>query len=355
MQPVKFKSRESEVLFFDELKKEVSGYFSANGISQLANAEMVVKCVLWTVLWAGSWYSVILFKDQFWLAFSIGFFHMICHLMIAFNIAHDANHSALSSNKKVNSLAGYMIEFLGVNKQMWMMGHNQEHHSYINIHEHDTNIDGYKLLRLCPEEKWLKHHKYQWLYAPFVYALATLNYATFRDLKMMYRYVKTDRIKVSGQFLAEFFAFKAFYYTYMFIIPIFVFDVSFGLILSYFLVGHFVIGLFMVLTFLMPHLIEDTSYPLPVEGAIQHNWAVHVINTTGDFSANSRIMQWLAGGINLHIAHHLFPRICHVHYHRITPIIKSVAAKHGITYRQMPSFYAALKSHFGLLKTLSRP
>lgn len=355
MQSVKFKSVNNEVQFFEEVKKEVADYFTTHGLRQTGNTEMMVKSVLWVLLWMGSWWSVILFKDNFWLAFSIGLFHMVCHLMIAFNIAHDANHGALSSNARINQLAGYMIEFLGCNRRMWVIGHNQEHHSFVNIYGNDNNIDGYKLLRLCPQEKWLSHHKYQWLYAPFVYGLATLNYATFRDLKMIYRYVTAARIKISWSFMAEFIAFKAFYYLYVFVIPVFVFDVSFSLVLSYFLVGQFVIGLFMVLTFLMPHLIENTSYPLPENGTIQQNWAVHVINTTGDFSADSRVMQWFAGGINLHIAHHLFPRICHVHYHRITPIIKSVSERYGIQYRQMPTFLDALKSHFSLLKTLSRP
>jgi linoleoyl-CoA desaturase len=352
MQSIKFKSKSNETLFFDELKREINIYFLKNKLSSTANFEMVFKVVFWLVSWAVTWAAIIVFKDDFWLAFSIGTLHMFTHLMIAFNITHDANHSAISNNKTVNHVLGYLIEILGCNKKLWILGHNQDHHSFINIHEHDNNIDGYKLLRLCPQEKLLKHHKFQWLYAPFIYGLATLNYATFRDIKMMFRYVSKSKFKISASFLLEFFVFKVLYYSYIFLIPIFVFGVGFKVIISFFLLGHFINGMFLALVFLIPHLTENTSYPLPENGVVNKNWAVHVINTTGDFATQSKFMEWFVGGINLHVAHHLFPKICHVHYKNISPIIKKVSNKHGFVYREKPTFLAGLKSHFALLKHL---
>lgn len=354
MQAIKFKSLKSETLFFDDLKKEISNYFSTNNLEPTANFEMIFKVSFWIVSWMVTWSAIIIFKNDFWLAFSIGILHMFTHLMIAFNVTHDANHFAISKNKTVNTVFGYFIELLGCNKKLWMLGHNQDHHSFVNIHEHDNNIDGYKLLRLCPQEKLLKHHKYQWLYAPFIYGLATLNYATFRDLKMMVKYVANSKFKITAVFLLEFFLFKVLYYSYLFLIPIFVFGVDFKLILSFFLLGHFINGMFLALVFLIPHLTEDTSYPLPIEGTVNKNWAVHVINTTGDFATESKYMEWFVGGINLHVAHHLFPKVCHVHYKKLSPIIKLVSHKHGYVYREVPTFMGGLKSHFRLLKTLGK-
>jgi linoleoyl-CoA desaturase len=354
MQKIKFKSSPSGSLFYEDVKNQVNKYFTDNKISSLANNEMRMKCFFWISFWFLSLVAVIVLKEYLLIAFFIGVAHMFSHLMIAFNIAHDANHAALFKSKGLNNFFGYFMEVLGCNKKLWMIAHNQEHHTFINVHEHDNNIDGYKLLRFTPEDKWRKHHKFQHYYATFIYALSTLNYATFRDLKMLHRHVKLNKIKASVPYLAEFFFFKLFYYLYLFVIPVLVFKVPFLLVLSYFLVGHFINGVTLVFVFLTGHLTEEAHYPDVDNGNIENNWAVHVIKTTGDYSPNSKFLHWFMGSLNLHVAHHLFPKVCHVHYKKISPIIKAVANQHGYEYREIPTFSVAVASHFRLLKELGR-
>ncbi len=124
--------------------------------------------------------------------------------------------------------------------------------------------------------------------------------------------------------------------------------------MTYFLLGQFLNGITLVFVFLTGHLTEDTNFPVPEDGNIENNWAVHVVETTSDYSPKSRVLSWFTGCLNLHVAHHLFPKVCHVHYKHITPIIKSVAFKHGLEYREMPSFRYAVGSHFKLLKELGK-
>lgn len=354
-QTIKFGSSKEEINFFDTVRHDIGQYFKENNISKHANQEMIVKAILWIAGWVATWYSIILLKDHFFLAVLAGVVHMFMHVMIAFNITHDANHYAMFKSRQLNVVFGYLIELLGCSRKVWMMGHNEEHHSFINIHEHDNNIEGYKILRLCPKDEWLKHHRFQWLYAPLVYGLSTINYATFRDFKMIYRYWQTDKIKLNFLFVTEFLFFKILYYSYLILIPILVFGVSYKIILTYFFIGHFINGLFLALIFVTGHLTENTSYPVVQNQAISASWAVNVINTTGDYATKDKFLQWLVGGINLHVAHHLFPRICHVHYKDISPIIKKVTQDYGYVYREIPSLRAAFKSHFMLLKTLSSP
>lgn len=345
---ITFKSPKEKNAFYEDLTKQMDFYFKSKNINSYGNAEMYFKSILIISLWIASWYGFILYKDSFFLSILIGLVHMFSHVMIAFNIIHDANHNAMFKSKKLNKLFGHFIELLGSNRKLWIKSHNEEHHSYINIHDHDDNIQGYGLLRLCPYDEWLPHHKYQWLYAPFVYGLSTLNYATYREIKHLIR----DTKKKPAKFYAEFIFFKLLYYTYIFIIPIFVFGVNPMIIVTFFLLGHFINGVFLAVIFVIGHLTENTSYP-PLEGTVvNENWAIHVLKTTGDFSTKGHFLQWLVGGINLHVPHHLFPRICHVHYRKITPLIKEVAQKYNITYREIPSFRAALTSHFRLLKSL---
>ncbi|MFM7193869.1 MAG: hypothetical protein ACKOYP_03685, partial [Bacteroidota bacterium] len=52
-----------------------------------------------------------------------------------------------------------------------------------------------------------------------------------------------------------------------------------------------------------------------------------------------------------HLARHLFPHICHVHYRALTPIIRKVLNKHGIQYQGEPA-WKLLLSHFRALRML---
>ncbi|MEO8721607.1 MAG: hypothetical protein ABI297_00540 [Ginsengibacter sp.] len=52
--------------------------------------------------------------------------------------------------------------------------------------------------------------------------------------------------------------------------------------------------------------------------------------------------------------HHLYPRICHVHYKAISGIVKKTADEYNLRYNANPSFRGAILSHIRLLKKLGR-
>jgi linoleoyl-CoA desaturase len=56
------------------------------------------------------------------------------------------------------------------------------------------------------------------------------------------------------------------------------------------------------------------------------------------------------GGLNDQIEHHLFPRVCHVHYRQLSPIVESLAAKHGVSYHTCPTLWQAIRSHYRMLR-----
>jgi linoleoyl-CoA desaturase len=58
------------------------------------------------------------------------------------------------------------------------------------------------------------------------------------------------------------------------------------------------------------------------------------------------------GGLNFQVEHHLFPRISHVHYPAIAPIVKETAEEFGVPYQCNPTLGGAILSHVRLLKEL---
>ncbi len=78
---------------------------------------------------------------------------------------------------------------------------------------------------------------------------------------------------------------------------------TFSTVLFYYAVTAIVIGVAMALIFVLPHLVGEAKFPLPVPGTnrIESPWAVHHIETTLDFARESRIWTWLLGGLNFHM------------------------------------------------------
>ncbi|HEX2629911.1 MAG TPA: fatty acid desaturase, partial [Chitinophagaceae bacterium] len=81
-------------------------------------------------------------------------------------------------------------------------------------------------------------------------------------------------------------------------------------------------------------------------------WSEHELEATIDFAPSSRLINWITGGLNTHVAHHLYPSVCHTHYYAITPIIEQYCREQGYPYRK-ESLGNALISHFRFLKMLS--
>ena len=73
-----------------------------------------------------------------------------------------------------------------------------------------------------------------------------------------------------------------------------------------------------------------------------------------NFSRKNKILSWYVGGLNFQVEHHLFTRICHVHYPRIAPIVKQTAEEFGVPYLEYRTFGDAFRSHIRLLKEYGR-
>jgi linoleoyl-CoA desaturase len=118
---------------------------------------------------------------------------------------------------------------------------------------------------------------------------------------------------------------------------------------------HFVSGLILGVVFQAAHVVPDSSYPLPdSEGNIENNWGAHQLMTTSDFAPQNKLLSWLLGGLNHQVEHHLFPNISHVHYRKISPIVKETARKYNLPYHFQSSMLKGVRSHYTMLKKLGR-
>jgi linoleoyl-CoA desaturase len=85
------------------------------------------------------------------------------------------------------------------------------------------------------------------------------------------------------------------------------------------------------------------------------DWAVHQVQTTVDFCPGNRVLSWFLGGLNFQVEHHLFHRICHVHYPALTKVVQDACKDFGIRYASNDTLLAALRSHFRWLQRMGQP
>lgn len=74
-----------------------------------------------------------------------------------------------------------------------------------------------------------------------------------------------------------------------------------------------------------------------------------------DFAPRTPLLTWYLGGLTHQIEHHLFPRISHVHYAALAPIVREVCAEYGVAHRTHAHFRTAIASHLRHLKRLGQP
>ncbi len=278
---------------------------------------------------------------------------------IGLSVMHDANHGSYSKSPVINKLVSYSINFIGGHYLNWQLQHNTLHHTFTNIHGHDQDIGTQGLLRFSPHAPYKKIYRFQFLYAWFFYGLMTLTWVIKKDFEQLYTFKKSGLLEMrKKKFVPELFiliAWKLVYYLYMIVIPMIFMNVSWWQVLIGFVIIHYTGGLLLALVFQPAHVTEDLQFPLPDEsGNMENDWAVHQLYTTANYAPKSRILSWFVGGLNFQVEHHLFPTICHVHYKKISPIIKETAKEFNYPYHSHSTFIKALASHVRILKKFGR-
>jgi linoleoyl-CoA desaturase len=353
---LKFPKTKNE--FFATLNKRVNDYFKTKQISKHANASMVFKTIVMFSLYfipyalivsgtATSTWELLL------LVIVMGF----GVAGIGLSIMHDANHGAYSSKQWINNLLGYSLNLVGANAFNWKVQHNVLHHTYTNVYDADEDISPRGVLRMSPYSKRHFMHRFQHLYAWFLYGLMTIVWILVKDFKRLNQYHKDGLVKRQKTTIAKewgvLIATKLIYIGYMFVIPLLLTDLLWWQLLIGFLMMHYIAGFILAIIFQPAHVIDGTEYPEPdTEGNLEDVWAIHQLRTTTNFANNNRILSWYVGGLNYQVEHHLFPHVCHVHYRQISKIVKQTAEEYGLPYKSEPTFISALVSHAKLLKEL---
>ncbi|MDA3952511.1 MAG: acyl-CoA desaturase [Bacteroidales bacterium] len=346
--------------FIIELREKVKAYFKMKGIEEQGNLNLIFKTIFMLSLYFTPY--ILLLSGVFssftgvlicWILMGIG------QAGVGMGVMHDANHRSFSKNQKINKLMSNTLYLLGGSPLTWQHQHNTLHHGFTNIEGHDEDISPVGVLRFSPHKPLKKIHRYQHFYAWFFYGLMTILWVTTKDFKQLIRYDKSgvtlSNNKSFKQIMGDVIISKVIYYIVLMMVPMLILPFAWYWIVMFFLVMHFTSGFILTIIFQTAHVVPTSKYPVPDEnGTIENNWAVHQLYTTSDYSPKNRVFSWFIGGLNYQVEHHLFPNISHVHYRKLSKLVKEMADKYNLPYHVQPGFFKALREHTLMLKKLGR-
>jgi linoleoyl-CoA desaturase len=354
---VSFDNRTSKE-FIRELRRRVNHYFEANDLSKKANTAMVVKTVVLLTLTFGAYGLIMAGGFGVWTLWALCVVMGIGVAGCGFSVAHDALHGAYSSNKTVNKVLGLTFDLLGASGYLWKITHNVIHHTYTNIQGIDEDLEVSPLLRLSPESEHHAFHRAQHLYGFAVYGLSTLFWVFGKDYKYLLQkdLGPYEDISHPPKEVATLLGMKALYYTYMIVLPLWLLDVAWWQFAIGFVTIHLTAGVILGVVFQLAHVVEGPDHHTAHGTEMMEDaWLVHEIKTTANFARDNALLCWYVGGLNVQIEHHLFPRICSVHYPALSPIVEEVATEYGLPYHHNETFVGAVASHYRVLKRLGTP
>jgi linoleoyl-CoA desaturase len=341
--------------FHAALKARVADHFALPGSGGTHGGGAMLRKSALLFTWLLASYLLVMFATVTWwqaalLVVSIA----LAQAGIGFNVLHDANHGSYSSSPRLNrALAWIGCDLIGASSLNWKQRHNVLHHTYTNIEGLDDDLEAGALLRFAPWQPRRPMHRLQHFYFWALFALFPVRWFFLDDYLELWKGRIGSRPfpRPRGAALFWMLLGKAGYYTWAVALPLALHP---GWQLpALWLLGSAVLGNTLALTFQLAHCAGEASFfrsPLP--GAQQVEWAEHQVDTTIDFARGNALLTWYLGGLNYQVEHHLFPRICHLHYPALARIVEETCREHGVHYRSQPTFGAALLANLRWMRTL---
>jgi fatty acid desaturase len=295
-------------------------------------------------LLAAGWVAFAVLGDSWWQLVTAAFLAVV-FTQIAF-VGHDAGHRQLFRSRRANDLVGLVHANLltGISFGWWVPKHNA-HHSNPNHEDLDPDIS-ITALAFTPEQASSKHGlvrlvaRYQgWLFFPLlVLEAAHLHTASVKAVLGG----RSRANAVEGLLLV---VHLAAYLTALWLVlqPL--------QALVFLAVQQGLFGLYLGCSFAPNH----KGMPTLTE-ADKLDFVRRQVLTSRNV-AGSRLVDWLLGGLNYQIEHHLFPNMPRPNLRHAQPLIRAFCRQHDLAYVEASLFdsYAQAVRHLHAVGAPLRP
>ncbi|GAB3564346.1 acyl-CoA desaturase [Amycolatopsis endophytica] len=272
---------------------------------------------------AGAWVAFAFLGDTWWQLFVAALLAVVS-AQLAF-LGHDAGHKQIFRTRRPNDTIGTVHGgLIGMSYQSWISGHNK-HHANPNHEEHDPDLD-IPALAFTRGQASLKRGFLRWMakhQAALFFPLLMLEGLNLHvsGIRAVWR-GETKARRLEGALLAA--------HTLGYLAAVFL-VLSPGIAVVFVVVHQALWGVYMGCSFAPNHKGMPT-----LTGESPDFLRKQVLT-----SRNIRggwFTDFLLGGLNYQIEHHLFPNMPRPHLRHAQPIVQRFCAAHGISYSQTGLF-----------------
>jgi len=243
----------------------------------------------------------------------------------ALMVGHDSGHGAISRNKLVNDLLGYVaFPFMGgMPITYWKWKHNMLHHSYPNVVGKDGDIDIYPFAMHSDQRKtkgisgFVQRHQ-----SLMFWPIASFTTASMRVDGLVWLLGRGQKLAPRRDRMIDL-ACTVLHYATWLVAPVLL-GASIGATIGFYLAFTAISGLLLAAIFLPAHL------DLPFYKGYDENFVLQ-LRTTQNLRTNP-LFSFLMIGLDHQVEHHLFQRMSHLSAKRAAPIVKAFCARRGLPY-----------------------
>ena len=311
------------------------------GLLQQRNGYYAIKVVTNLAMLGAVWAAFVVIGDSWW-QLVVAALLAFCYTQTGF-IGHDIGHRQIAHNRRWAEMLGFFHGdlLLGFSYQWWV-GHHNKHHGYPNHLERDSDITRRRVI-FIPEQGHLREGKAKQfivrhqhvLFFPLLLTEGIgLRVASFKAI----RDGQLRRPRVEGALI---FVHMAVYLAALFAI------LSPGKAIVFLLVQQCLFGLYIGSVFAPNH--KGMPIQRPDE---EWDWLTRQVVTSRNIRS-SYLTDFLYGGLNYQIEHHLFPGMPRKNLRHARPIAKRYCEAVGLPYHEVSvaQSYAEVVGH---LRTTSR-
>lgn len=333
------KLKESEIVltdssFSNDYKRlvatlEAKNFFQTNYVFYVLE---MIKC--FTLFFISIWIILSVnfeYKSTF-LYCTAAFFMAAFWQQMAF-VGHDLGHNGVTANNKIDHVLGVLLaNYLGAISMGWWKDSHNTHHIVTNDPIHDPDIQHLPFLAVTKrffDDVYSTYHRRILKFDAFAKIMVAVQHKFYYLIMFLGKFnllaqsiiflTMNKRARLVG---FELFGLVFFLTWYSYLVSYI--DGGLNKLLFVFLSSGITSLLHVQIT--ISHFSMDTSERLPDEEFFKHQ-----LRTTMDVDC-SPWMDWLHGGLQFQIVHHLFPRMPRPNYRAASKYVIDFCIKHNINY-----------------------
>ena len=349
--------------FYYTLKRRIKRYFGKDSsvIKKIKiNYIWIFKVMMMTLSFFYLFLNAFVFNNFSFVYDCISSFTSgVIIIMLGFCVMHDASHYALfAKNAKCNELLCNIVNSIYLwNSDLWLFHHSISHHAYTGDPNKDPDLlftqPIVRKSRYISKQKYLKisnkllpyiTYFYLFIFPGFYLGSAIVYWFIWKKRGYLWKMSKPNST------------------TNSFIENLISGSLSLLVIASHFYRFNIIVSLLFIIganiTYGCCILPDHDTFETSINHISKNkDWGEIQVRNSGNFE-NGRFYDlfcFLFGGINYQIEHHLFPSICHVHYPKISKIVKKTCQEFDIPYVSHPTLYSALNDFTKSILILNKP